>query len=144
MGVGDSSRLNNLRFADAVLLIARTKKQLTTMLLDVCREAGRCGLQLHPEKTKILTTASKKSGRCNHVIVGDMKIEVLDAEEHVKYLGSYICCERRQEVELKRRIRAAWAKFASHKQELTNKKQKTNLNMHLKKVLHFQFLDHPQ
>ena len=50
-----------------------------------------------------------------------MKIKVLDREEHVKYLGSYICCERRQEVELKHRIQAAWAKFASHKQELTNK-----------------------
>jgi hypothetical protein len=31
MGVGDSSRLTNLRFADDVLLIARTKKQLTTI-----------------------------------------------------------------------------------------------------------------
>ena len=50
-----------------------------------------------------------------------MKIEVLDRQEHVKYLGSYISCEQRQEVELKHRLQAAWAKFTAHKQELTNK-----------------------
>ena len=55
------------------------------------------------------------------MLVGDLKIEVLEREDHVKYLGSYICCEKRQEAELKHRIQAAWAKFTANKQELTNK-----------------------
>ena len=63
LGVGDSHRVTNLRFADDVLLVARSKGHLVNMLADVQQAAIKCGLELHPDKTKILTTSTKKSGR---------------------------------------------------------------------------------
>ena len=59
LGGTDESRLTNLRFADDVLLAARSLKQLCEMLMIVQHEASQCGLELHPDKTKIISTVLK-------------------------------------------------------------------------------------
>ena len=46
--------MTNLRFADDVLLFATSLSAITKMLVDVKVEAEKRGLQLHPDKTKIL------------------------------------------------------------------------------------------
>ena len=63
LGHTTSTHLTNLRFADDVLLFATTLPQLTTMLNDLHDVAGHYGLQLHPDKTVILSNLSQRRGR---------------------------------------------------------------------------------
>jgi hypothetical protein len=51
--------LNNLRFADPLLLIGGTRAQVKHMLEDLVIEAGKVGLQLHMGKTKILSSMGR-------------------------------------------------------------------------------------
>ena len=53
--------------------------------------------------------------------VGDMSIEILTRNESVKYLGQRISFYQQDTIEIKRRIRAAWAIFHKYRQELTSK-----------------------
>eukprot|EP00973_Karenia_brevis_P093120 12415722-Karenia_brevis.AAC.1 len=115
--------LTNLRFADDVLLIAPSLHQLKHMLTDLKDAASQVGLELHPDKTKILTNASKRTGRPTNkqVQINDVSIEILAREKSTKYLGRLITFNEPQETEIDHRIRQAWAKFMKFKQELTNK-----------------------
>lgn len=133
MGAGDASRLNNLRFADDLLIVGRTQAQVATMLSDLHAAASEFGLMLHPDKTKIMTNATRKSGRGNsqHVLVGDMQISILPFDGDLKYLGRKLCFQDSQEVEVQNRIRAGWAKFMSHRQELTSKSYTLNSRLRL-------------
>ena len=47
-----SERITNLRFADDVLLVARSLKQAQQMLIDLDTEAKKVGLDLHHGKPK--------------------------------------------------------------------------------------------
>ena len=123
MGVGDKSRLNNLRFADDLLIVGRSQAQVTAMLSNLHSVASQFGLTLHPDKTQIRTNTKRKSGRgtSQHVLVADMRITILPFSGCIKYLGRQLCFQDAQEVEIQNRIRAGWAKFMSHRQELTSK-----------------------
>ena len=133
MGTSDSSRITNLRFADDVLLLGRSLTQITDMLKEVYMGAQECGLQLHPEKTKIITSTNRAEGRprSRNIKVGDMKIEVLTRQDTLKYLGRKISFGEFHEDELAGRIRAGWAKFTQHKQELTSKHYSLNDRLRL-------------
>ncbi len=98
------------------------------MLEGVYREAQKVGLNLHPDKTKILTSTGRSQGRPSnrHVKIGDMKIEVLPRMSSIKYLGRQITFGSLHEDELDCRLRAGWAKFTQHKQELTSKTYSLN------------------
>ena len=50
----DDEALTNLRFADDVLLFASSLPALTKILDDIHEAALQTGLELHPDKTKIL------------------------------------------------------------------------------------------
>ena len=54
--------LQNLRFADDVLLFGSTRAQIRNMLEDLSIEAGRVGLKLHMGKTKILSNMNPRRG----------------------------------------------------------------------------------
>ena len=54
----DHDCLTNLRFADDVLLLASSKKQLRKMLYEFKKSTEKVGLRIHPEKTKILSNQS--------------------------------------------------------------------------------------
>ena len=51
-----------------------------------------------------------------------MNIEILAKNESVKYLGQRISFYQPETLEIKSRIRAAWATFHKYRQELTSKK----------------------
>ena len=78
LGARDETRLTNLRFADDVLLTGRSLRQVSEMLGIVQIEAKKCGLELHPEKTKIISSTNR-NGRpaTKHAKIGEMKIEIL-------------------------------------------------------------------
>ena len=116
------TRLTNLRFADDVLITGRTLHQLSDMLLVLRTETSEAGLQLHPEKTKIISSTNREHRpRQKFAQVGDMKIEVLARNGKIKYLGRQITFENATVVELSNRIKAGWAKFMQYKHELTKK-----------------------
>ena len=51
-----------------------------------------------------------------------MSIEILTRNESVKYLGQRISFYQQETIEIKSRIRAAWATFHKNREELTSKK----------------------
>jgi len=70
-----SDILNNLRFADDILLIGRSRAQIRHMLEDLALEAGKVGLKLHMGKTKVLTSRTERRG-----CIAQQHVDVLERE----------------------------------------------------------------
>ena len=60
-----------------------------------------------------------------------MGIEILAKSENMKYLGQRISFHQQETLEIKSRIRAAWATFHKYRQELTSKKYMLKLRLRL-------------
>ena len=118
-----AAELSNLRFADDVLLIAKTLPQLQKMLGDIITEARKRGLELHPDKTKILSNTVRRTGRsaAKYADVEGLRIEILPHDGSVKYLGQKISFSDPHQIELENQIAAAWRSFMSLKRDYTNK-----------------------
>ena len=114
-------RLTNLRFADDILLIARTLPQIKQMLTDMEEECKKVGLNLHPEKTKILHNNIGYGRHVTKTTAGGMEIEVLGSSASTMYLGRLLSLIEPHDVELQHRLNKAWAKFGVYKEELTDK-----------------------
>ena len=116
-------QITNLRFADDVMLISKTLPRLKSMLEDVITEAKKRGLELHPDKTKILRNTVRRTGRCaaRTVSASGMSIEVLSRDGAVKYFGKSITFHDPNLHEVKHRVNAAWRSFMKIKPELTNR-----------------------
>ena len=97
------------------------------MLEEVCNEARAVGLELHPDKTKILHNQPQRRQRrqpqqlTEHVRVCDMQVEVLPHTCSQKYLGRQFSFNHSSKTEVENRITAAWKKFHLYKRELTTK-----------------------
>ena len=48
--------INNLRYADDTTLIAESKEELKSLLMQVKEESEKVGLKLHIQKTKIMAS----------------------------------------------------------------------------------------
>ena len=57
-----------------------------------------------------------------HMKVREMSIEILPLTQSTKYLGQQLTFSDAVDQEMDNRIRAGWAKFHQHKQELTNRR----------------------
>jgi hypothetical protein len=112
MGYGQD-RLTNLRFADDLLLIGRSRQQVTKMMCDLVHEAG---------KTKILFNGvGRQGGPVPGVVnVAGDEIEVLAGDRTTMYLGRALSLQNVQDTEIKHRMSRAWAKFAVYQKELTD------------------------
>ena len=119
-----ATRLTNLCFADDVLLFARTLPQLTTMLTDLHDVAKTYGLELHLDKTHILTNLSKRRGRQagNTVTVGGRPVTILQHDDSTKYLGRKLTFSDHHTTEINNRISTTWRKFNALRNELTNRR----------------------
>ena len=124
LGHTGATRLSNLRFADDVLLFATTLPQLTTMLTDLHDVAKTYGLELHPDKTHILTNLSKRRGRQagNTVTVGGRPVTILQHDDSTKYLGRKLTFSDYHTTEINNRISTTWRKFNALRNELTNRR----------------------
>ena len=78
--------LTSLRFADDILLFARSREDLRKMLRDFRNEVLKYGLRLHMGKTNVLTTADLQ-GRTRSVRINNDKVEILEQSSSEKYLG---------------------------------------------------------
>ena len=105
------------------MLFATSKEQTRKMLCEFKKATEKVGLRIHPDKTKILSNQSTiiSDTKKKHLQVDGMSIEVLTRNESVKYLGQRISFYQQETTEIKSRIRAAWATFRKHRQELTSK-----------------------
>ena len=121
---GEPRRLQNLRFADDILLLGGTLGQVTSMLADLSAEAKAVGLEIHFGKTKILSNVVDRKGpsRAREVEVAGQKVEVLQPGESVAYLGRCLCFEDAEDREVEHRIGRGWAKFAVFKGELCDRR----------------------
>ena len=84
----DNDFVTNLRYADDILLTARSLPQIKKMINEVAIEAGKVGLKLHPDKTKILHNNTGYGSRVRSARCGEMTIEVMDLHDSTTYLGS--------------------------------------------------------
>ena len=86
-----SERLTNIRFADDILLSAKSSGELEEMLGMLGDEFASVGLELHESKTKIITI--------------DLSNSIPELQKSHKYLGKYLIADVfRNQVELQYRI----------------------------------------
>ena len=113
--------LSNLRFADDLALIATSKGQAKSMLRDLITGAASYGLEVHPNKTKLLWNGHGSQPNMRPTKIAGMSFEILHKDESSMYLGRLFNFGDTHDVELKHRVDRAWAKFAVYREELTSR-----------------------
>ena len=63
--------INNLRYADDIILMADSEEQLKSLLMKVKEESGKVGLKLNIQKTKIMASGPITSWQIDCKIVAD-------------------------------------------------------------------------
>ncbi len=93
--------INNLRFADDLVIMAENTQDLTHMLKNLKNESGRFGLTMNSSKTNIMSTNEK---------VGWLQIDELRIEKVTEYtyLGQIITLDNKTNVEIGRSIANGW------------------------------------
>ena len=70
-GIKISERnINNLRYADDIILKAKSKEELKSLLMKVKKEREKAGLKLNIQKTKIMASCSIISCQIDGEIMG--------------------------------------------------------------------------
>ncbi|EYC25050.1 hypothetical protein Y032_0012g1670 [Ancylostoma ceylanicum] len=105
-------QLTNLRFADDVVLIAKSTQELQTMMNDLDEHSRSCGLKINTSKTKVMT-----AGRSTISIRGVQ----LEYVESFVYLGQKISLSRDHSGEVMRRIHAGWNSFRRYENFLSSR-----------------------
>ena len=118
-------RLTNTRFANDIMIYAKSLPELVRMLDSLTEELARVGLQLNAAKTKILTNDEARSHDDTPTFVdtaGGM-LDLLPAAAVHRYLGRHICGQPRTrgDTELNHRIAQAWGKFHQHRDTMLNR-----------------------
>ena len=92
------------------------------MLTDLHNFATPYGLEMHPDKTYILTNLSRRRGRqtATSVDVAGRAVQVLDYHDTTKYLGHKLGFNDYHATEVQNRITNGWRQFNALRDELTN------------------------
>ena len=117
----NTCRLTNVRYADDMLLFAKSREELENMMML---------LDLNASKTKIITNDIHDD---NFITVGGNQISIIEDDGKHKYLGRSISglLENRAVVEVAHRIQCAWYKFGRHSSILTNRNVSIKLRLKL-------------
>ena len=126
----NTCRLANVRYADDMLLFAKSREELENMLVLLIDELRKIGLDLNASKTKIFTIDVHLE---NFITSGDEKISIIEDDGKHDYLSRYISgiLEHRGNVEVDHRIQCAWFKFGRHSSNLKNKNVSIKLRLKL-------------
>ena len=125
LGEGNPRRLQNLRFADDIILFGTSLLQASRMLDDLRQMCQEVGLSVHYGKTKFLSNLANRSGFFNSlkkVPIDGSDVEVLAVDGSIAYLGRCLCFQNFMDVELDHRIGRGWAKFGVYKGELCDRR----------------------
>ena len=113
---GEGSRLQNLRFADDILLVGNSLAEVTNFA-----RVARCGGHQSwfgdtPRQEKMLS--NRQRSKCSEVNFEFGKIEILARESNTEYLGRLLGFQDYHDSEIKHRIAKGWAKFHRFKEDL--------------------------
>ncbi|CAG4943569.1 unnamed protein product [Colias eurytheme] len=92
--------LTHLRFADDIVLFAKSSEDITKMIKELATESMKVGLKLNPEKTRVMTNGERIT-----INLGTNQIDYTD--EYI-YLGQLITDDNQMCKEVERRITNAW------------------------------------
>ena len=113
--MGSGPNLQESRFADDLLLIGKTSREVELMLRSLAAVAAKAGLQVHPVQTKISSNTSKRQGlnarTKRHFEFGSD--DVLEIDERAGYLGRLLGFTDSHDAEMDHRIAKALAVFTS-------------------------------
>lgn len=115
----DGTFLNNLRFADDIVLINSDINELRSMIQQLNNASKKVGLAMNINKTKIMSSNN------DPITIDNERLETV--EEYV-YLGHAVKLGKENQTrEIRRRIGAAWAAFGKLKHILKNNDIPINL-----------------
>ena len=110
-------RLTNIRYADDILLYAKSLDELLSMTEKLTAELKKIGLTLNTEKTKILRyNPESDKAAIGFAELDDDFVMVLDDNESHRYLGKKLSISgtNRNLIEFKSRKQIAWMAFGKH------------------------------
>lgn len=116
---GEERRLTNLRFADDILLLASTPRQMKQMIKDLMSASGSAGLARYFGKTKVLSNDPENNGGKTNV--GACEVERLPYLGSADYLGRKLDIVHTHDVEIRACVRKASEKFFALKDELCSR-----------------------
>jgi len=102
----DSTRLADLDFADDLSLLAQSRDTLQEMTTNFESEAGKVGLRISDDKTKVMHICEEQS--TNQITVGGRNV---DDVARFTYLGSILTCDGDVEAEVNCRVGKAASVF---------------------------------
>ena len=108
-------RLNNIRYADDIVLLASLMAGLQVGLLlnAVQSSSEKFGLNLNINKTKVMVMSKQSPGEPSiSATANNSKIEQV---QHFNYLGSWLTSDARCEKEIQTTHKSAESKFQQHK-----------------------------
>ena len=109
--------LNNLRFADDIILLSSNKESLEKMGEELMSESEKGGLEMNKKKTKYMSY--RKTGSQEKFKINGTEIEEVSEYD---YLGQTVAFRDRMDKELKKRTSKAWGKFWSLNKVFKNRK----------------------
>ena len=124
------TRFTNTRYADDVMLFAKSMEEATEMVELLIHEFAKFGLELNTSKTKIITNEVVSY---EYVDIAGSMVEVLGPNSEHKFLGRYLSgnLDNRVHIEVQYRIKAGWMKFGHYSKTLCNKNISIKLRMKL-------------
>ena len=101
------------------------------MLEFLKEELAEAGLEMHPDKTKIMTSDGENT--VNVIDIHGMMIWILKEDAAHRYLGRLLNLhsKRRVKIELDNRFKSAWAAFHKHRKWLVNQYVPVGLRLRL-------------
>lgn len=115
--------LSHLRFADDIVVFAKSPLELEKMMQDLNRESKKVGLHMNAEKTNIMSNS-------HHKLIQIEGIKINYVTDYI-YLGKKISFDpNSNEEEVERRIRNSWKSFWTRKEIL-----KGNYDMEIKRTV---------
>ena len=116
-------RLSNTRYADDILLYAKSLDELREMAESLIFELRQVGLKLNASKTKILhTNIEDEDCDLDFCQIDDEFVRVLKPDEKHRYLGRQLSCSASQRADIEFRYREAqfYIAFQKHKSLLND------------------------
>ena len=94
-GIKNAGRnINNLKYADATILMVESKEELKSLLMKVKEECEKAGLKLNIQKTRIMAS--------NLIILWQIDGESMETVTDFIFLGSKIIADGDYSYEMKR------------------------------------------
>uniref|UniRef100_A0A3P8SJP4 Reverse transcriptase domain-containing protein n=1 Tax=Amphiprion percula TaxID=161767 RepID=A0A3P8SJP4_AMPPE len=115
----NGDRLNNLRFADDIILFTESEEQLGRLLNDLNKEGKKDGMKMNKRKTKIMCNEVARRTRRNGISIDG---EQLEEVEEYKYLGRMLTPGNEMAREIDERITAGWKRFGQYSSFLKDQK----------------------